>query len=76
MQVTIDAATSQLSTLIDAAQAGEDVVILRGSVPVARIAPIRRGPFVIGILEGAVPPGGPDFFGPLDEDELAAWEGR
>jgi len=39
VQVTIHAAKSQLSKLIEAALAGEDVVIARGAAPVVRIVP-------------------------------------
>lgn len=75
-KVTIYAAKTQLSRLIEAALAGEDIVIAKGDKPVVRLVPIPQGKFKFGVL----PPGalgeGPDFFAPMDEDELAAWEGR
>lgn len=76
MQVTVHAAKTQLSRLIEAALAGEEVVIARGSKPVVRIVPVRQGPFRVGLLKEKLSPGGPDFFEPMDEEELAAWEGR
>ncbi len=75
-KVTIHAAKTHLSRLIEAALAGEDIVIAKGDKPVVRLVPIPQGKFKFGVL----PPGalgeGPDFFAPMDEDELAAWEGR
>lgn len=75
MQVTVHAAKTHLSKLIDAALAGEEVVIAKGSKPVVKLVPILRKPFRIGILEGQLGGPGPDFFEPLDEEELALWEG-
>ncbi|MGU3495651.1 type II toxin-antitoxin system Phd/YefM family antitoxin [Xanthobacteraceae bacterium A53D] len=75
MQVTVHAAKTQLSKLIEAALAGEDVVIARGSKPLVRIVPIPQETFVIGLLEGQLTGGGPDFLAPMDADELALWEG-
>ena len=77
MRITIHAAKTTLSQLIERAHAGEDVVISRGDVPVARLIPIveqtpMRTP---GTLRNVVriPK---SFFEPLPSDELAAWEGR
>ena len=78
--VTIHQAKTNLSKLIDRAQAGEEVIIAKRKVPVARIEPIRRRAGkrgLAGILKGKVEPL-PDsfFFDPLPEDELRLWEGR
>ena len=73
-QVTIHAAKTHLSRLIEAALAGEDVVIARGSTPVVRLVPIVKQTFQIGLLAGQLGMG-PDFLAPLDEDELDLWEG-
>jgi prevent-host-death family protein len=77
MKVTIRAAKATLSQLIKRAHAGEDIVIARGEVPVARLVAIagdapRRRP---GTLRGVVkiPK---SFFEPLPVDELDVWEGR
>jgi antitoxin (DNA-binding transcriptional repressor) of toxin-antitoxin stability system len=76
VQVTIHAAKTQLSRLIAAALAGEEVVIAKGKTPVVRLVAIPRSSFKIGILEGQVSGDGPDFFEPMSEDELALWEGK
>ena len=78
MKVTIHAAKTTLSKLIARAHAGEEVVIARGDVPVARLVPIataelpRRKP---GTLRGTVTIGRA-FFEPLPDDEVDAWEGK
>ena len=75
VSVTIHEAKTNLSRLIKRAQRGEEVVIARGKVPVARLVPLgvvngRRQP---GALRGILKVG-PEFFEPLPADELAAWE--
>jgi antitoxin (DNA-binding transcriptional repressor) of toxin-antitoxin stability system len=74
--VTIHVAKTQLSRLIEAALAGEEVVIAKGDKPVVRLVAIPQGQFKLGVLKRDALGPGPDFFSPLDEDELAAWEGR
>ncbi len=73
-RVTIHAAKTHLSRLIEAALAGEDVVIARGSTPVVRLVPITRQAFQVGVLAGQLG-SGPDFMAPLDAEELDRWEG-
>ena len=73
-RVTIHAAKTHLSRLIEAALAGEDVVIARGSTPVVRLVPIAKQTFQIGLLAGQLGMG-PDFLASLDENELDLWEG-
>ena len=75
-KVTVHVAKTQLSRLIEAALAGEEVVIAKGDKPVVRLVAIRRGQFKFGVLPPDALGDGPDFFSPMDEDELAAWEGR
>ena len=75
MQVDVHTAKTQLSKLIEAALAGEDVVIAKGSTPVVKLVPVRAGQFRMGLLEDRLIAEGPDFLSPLDEDELEAWEG-
>ena len=77
MKVTIHAAKTTLSQLIERAHAGEEVVIARGDLPVARLVPIvRDGPKRRpGTLRGVVKVP-KSFFEPLPEDELDAWDGR
>jgi prevent-host-death family protein len=76
VQVTIHSAKTHLSKLIEAAKAGEDVVIAKGNTPVARIVAIPQNKFAIGLLKDKVAGDGPDFFEPISEDELALWEGN
>lgn len=75
MKVTIDEASARLSTLIDAVLTGEDVVIVQGDTPVAKLIPIEKTDFKFGMLRGQLKGPSPDFLEPMDEDELAKWEG-
>lgn len=73
--VTVHQAKTNLSRLLRKAENGEEVIIARGSKPVARLVPIgevggRRKP---GSLKGVLSVG-PAFFEPLPDDELAGWE--
>ena len=77
MQFTIHAAKTNLSKLIEAALAGEEVVIANGKRPVVRIVPVSApNGFIIGLLKDRLTGAGPDFFEPMNDDELALWEGR
>ena len=74
---TMHFAKTHLSDLVARAEAGEEVVLARGAKPAARLVAVpatgpRRRP---GRLRGRVAVG-PEFFEPLPEEELAAWEGR
>jgi prevent-host-death family protein len=73
-QFTIHAAKTNLSKLIEAALAGEEVVIARGSKPVVRLVPVTRGAFQIGLLSGQLG-AAPDFREPMDAPDLDLWEG-
>ncbi len=77
MKVTVHKAKTTLSQLIERAHAGEEIVIARGDLPVARLVPIaRRLPARRpGTLRGMVKITR-DFFEPLPAGELAAWEGK
>jgi antitoxin (DNA-binding transcriptional repressor) of toxin-antitoxin stability system len=73
MQVTIEAAETQLEKLIYAAQSGEEVIISDGDMPVAKIVALqepKKRPFKFGILEGQLGEI-PDFLEAMSEDELA-----
>jgi antitoxin (DNA-binding transcriptional repressor) of toxin-antitoxin stability system len=76
--VTIHQAKTQLSKLIAKAEAGEDVLILRGKNPAVRLTAVRprRPKLTFGMLKGKMPKL-PDefFFDPLPEEELRLWEG-
>lgn len=76
MRVKIHEAKTNFSRLIEAALAGEDVVIARGDKPVVRLVPIRTERFMSDLLPTEVGEDMPDFLEPLSQDELALWEGR
>ena len=73
--VTVHAAKTNLSKLIERACSGEDVVIARGKTPVVRLVPIRaekpRRRF--GAMRGRARTT-KAFFAPLPPEELQAWE--
>ena len=73
-QVTIHNAKTQLSKLIEAAVAGEEIVIAKGDTPMVRLVPIRKGGFRIGLLGTALGEG-PDFLMPASDGDLDLWEG-
>lgn len=75
MKLSVQAAETKLSELIDAALAGEEVVIAQEGKPAVKIVPVEYKSFVIGLLKGQIA-GAPDFFEPMSDDELSLWEGR
>lgn len=75
-QVTVHVAKTNLSKLIDAALAGEDVVIAKGNKPAVRLVAIPQGKFTLGLLRDELSDPLPDFLQPMDEDDVALWEGR
>jgi len=72
---TIHEAKTNLSRLIEQAERGEDVVIARGKQPVVRLVPIAQpaGKRPSGIFKDKYRIGA-EFFEPLPQDELTAWE--
>ena len=74
VQVTIEEAKSRHSKLIQAALAGEQVVIADSDGSLVKLVALPRGPYRFGGLEGklALPPD--EFFAPLAVDEVAEWE--
>jgi len=74
MQVTIHAAKSQLSKLIQAALSGEEVIIANGDRPVVKLVPIPSQRYRLGGMKGEVTLPPDSFFDPLSEDELRMWE--
>jgi antitoxin (DNA-binding transcriptional repressor) of toxin-antitoxin stability system len=74
-RITVHKAKTTLSQLIADVEAGEDVVILRGTEPVVRLVPAGRAApaRVYGALAGKVTVSSA-FFEPLPPDELSAWE--
>jgi prevent-host-death family protein len=78
---TVHAAKTNLSKLIERAEAGEEIVIARGKKPVVRLIPVgvpahvlRRRAF--GVLKGKLKLPDSFFFEALPEDELKLWDGR
>jgi prevent-host-death family protein len=72
---TIHQAKTNLSRLIEKASVGEEVIIARGSKPVARVVPVGevKGKRQPGSLKGKLHVG-PEFFEPLPMSELSTWE--
>lgn len=71
-------AKTQLSKLVSRALAGEEVILTHGRdrspvVKLVPIAPSKRKGRPIGLYKGQIDLG-PDFFAPLPDPELAAWE--
>ena len=74
--VNVHQAKTQLSQLLAQVEAGEDVVISRRGEPVARLVGCKpRSKRQPDVLKGKVviPE---NFFDPLSEEELTAWEGK
>ena len=73
--VTIHQAKTNLSKLIERASQGEEIIIARGSKPVAKLVPVGaiKGKRQPGSLKGKLEIG-PEFFEPMTEAELAEWE--
>lgn len=69
--VNVHQAEKQLSRLLAAVEAGEDVLIARDGKPVARLVRYQQRRF--GALAGRVAVDD-SFFDPLPEAELSAWE--
>ncbi len=72
---TIHQAKTNLSRLIAKASEGEEVIIARGSKPVARLVPVGevKGKRQPGSLKGTLRVGH-EFFEPLPESEVVGWE--
>jgi prevent-host-death family protein len=73
--VTIHAAKTNLSHLIEKACAGEEVIIARGKQPVVRLVPIEPSPQkrTFGAMRGKATVT-EAYFEPLPIDELDAWD--
>jgi prevent-host-death family protein len=73
--VTIHTAKTTLSQLLARVEAGEEIVLARGKEPIAKLVPFHPSPLErrFGALRGIISVG-PEFFAPLPEAELEAWE--
>ena len=74
MQVNIYDAKARLSSLLDKAVAGEEVVIARAGKPLARLMPVTTVASRSGIRLGGLKQSklklSPDFHAPMNDDEL------
>ncbi len=77
LTVNIHAAKTRLSRLVDAAAAGEEIIIARAGKPIAKLGPLDPAPprRKLGILAGKlrVPD---DFDAPLPPEVLDDFEGH
>jgi prevent-host-death family protein len=72
--VTIHTAKTTLSRLLARVEAGEEIILARGNQPVAKLVPLRQGESRrFGAMRGIISVG-PEFFEPLPDMELTAWE--
>jgi prevent-host-death family protein len=77
--VNLHAAKTHFSKLVDAAAAGEEIIIAKAGKPVARLVPLasldKRSKRRLGLLaDRAVIP--PDFDAPLPDSVLDVFEGQ
>jgi prevent-host-death family protein len=76
-RVNIHQAKTELSKLVERAEAGEEVIIARAGKPAAKLVPLThaRGRRRLAMLDGRfrIPD---DFNKPLPESVLRAFEGR
>lgn len=77
MEYTTLQAKTQLSKLLKAAQAGEEVTITSGreKTMVARLVPVKRkGGIKVGLMKDLMGPITTDLLEPMSEEELRLWE--
>jgi len=77
--INIHTAKTQLSRLVEAAAAGEEIIIAKAGKPIAKLGPLReekpKQKRKLGILAGKIQV--PDDFDTMFEDEIAdLFEGR
>ena len=78
IRLNVQEAKTNLSRYLDRVAAGETVILCRRNVPIAEIRALpqrRRSPRPVGFAKGKIVIS-PEFFDPLPDDELDAWEGR
>jgi prevent-host-death family protein len=73
--VTVHQAKTNLSRLLKKASNGEEIIIARGSKPIARLVAVGeiKGKRQPGSLKGELKVGS-EFFEPLPPEELSTWE--
>ena len=68
----IHEAKTNLSSLLERALAGEEVVIAKAGKPLVRLEPLAKsGPRRPGLAKGRLTE---EFFEPLPSEELSAWQ--
>ncbi len=74
--VNLYEAKTNLSSLVERAARGEEIVIAKAGRPLARLVPLekRTAPRPLGMYAGVVTIG-PDFDDPLPDDVQAAFDG-
>ncbi len=72
--VNVHRAKTELSRLLEAVEAGEDVIIARAGLPVARLVPVRTDERVPGRLAGVLRVS-EDFDAPLPPEVLGGFTG-
>jgi prevent-host-death family protein len=77
LKVKVHEAKTNLSRLLARVETGEEIVILRGDNPVAKLIPAGAAPKTrrAGRLKNQAKLD-PSFFDPLPETELKRWEGK
>lgn len=69
---TVQAAKTHLSRILGEVENGDEIVICRGPIPIARLVPFERPrERRFGIMDFEVPD---DFDAALSAEELSAWE--
>ena len=73
--VNIHEAKTHLSRLLEEAQGGEEIIICKAGVPVARLVPVGAERRPSGVLKGRLTdlPLDHPAFAPLGDDELKEW---
>jgi prevent-host-death family protein len=73
MLVSVHAAKTNLSRLLEAVERGDKVVITRHGAPVAELVPVKTRRVRIGRLKGQVHPPPEALFAPMNDEELRDW---
>ena len=77
-QVNVHEAKTNLSSLLQRVEAGEEIIIARAGEPVAKlvsVTPQPKKPRVPGRWKGRIEIND-SFFAPMSLEELKDWEGR
>ena len=71
--VNVHEAKTHLSQLLDKVHAGEEIVLSKAGKPYARLVPLEKPKRKLGFIKGHL---GDEFFSPLSDAELDAWDGK